>query len=84
MRNILIVIILVAAIGYSHSRSVAEQVQKDETPNNIRIQKGDTLSELAAKHKISRKDLRKLNPRIKNPDIIIAGRNLVLRRNRRK
>ena len=47
---------------------------------SVRIQKGDTLSELAIKHKISRKSLERLNPSIKNPNLIIAGKNLKLRK----
>jgi len=68
MRNIFIAIILVAGVGCSHSQNAS-----------VRIQKGDTLSELAVKHKINRKKLRKLNPQIKNPNVIIAGKNLRLR-----
>jgi len=69
MRNILISISLVLAVGCSHKQL-----------SSIQIKKGDTLSELAVKHKISQRSLQKLNPAIKNPNLIIAGKNLKLRK----
>tara|TARA_R100001443_G_scaffold92723_2_gene99376 strand:+ start:991 stop:1203 length:213 start_codon:yes stop_codon:yes gene_type:complete len=69
MKNVLVFSLALSFIGCSHSQTIS-----------VRIQKGDTLSELAMKHKISRKKLQKLNPNIKNPNIIIAGKNLKLRK----
>mgnify|MGYP003152770045 CR=1 FL=1 len=69
MKNVLVFSLALSFIGCSHNQTVS-----------VRIQKGDTLSELAMKHKISRKKLQKLNPNIKNPNLIIAGKNLKLRK----
>ena len=69
MKNVLVFLFALSFIGCSHSQIAS-----------VRIQKGDTLSELAVKHKISRKKLQKLNPNIKNPNLIIAGKNLKLRK----
>jgi len=69
MRNIVVLFLAFSFIACSHSQTTS-----------VRIQKGDTLSELALKHKISRKKLAKLNPNIKNPNLIIAGKNLNLRK----
>ena len=69
MRSVLIFASLLLASGCSHKQLAS-----------VQIKNGDTLSELAAKHKISQKKLRKLNPNIKNPDLILRGKKLVLRR----
>ncbi|TCP32252.1 morphogenetic protein associated with SpoVID [Scopulibacillus darangshiensis] len=37
------------------------------------VQKGDTLYEIAQKHGISLADLKKMNPQLKNPDMIMPG-----------
>ncbi len=69
MRSVLIFASLLLASGCSHKQLAS-----------IQIKNGDTLSELAVKHKISQKKLRKLNPNIKNPDLIFRGKKLVLRK----
>ena len=51
----------------------------------IRISSGDTLGELANRHGTTVRHLMRLNPSIKNPDMIYAGDDLrVPRRNKRK
>ena len=69
MRSVIIFASLLLASGCSHKQLAS-----------IQIKNGDTLSELAVKHKISQKKLRKLNPNIKNPDLIFRGKKLVLRK----
>ncbi len=44
----------------------------------ITIQRGQTLSGLAKKHGTTVQDLMRLNPQIKNPNLIITGANLSL------
>src|SRR5690554_2614647 len=41
--------------------------------NTYLIQRGDTLSKVAAMHHTTVKELLSLNPEIKNPDLIFAG-----------
>ena len=69
MRNILIFASFLLVSGCSHKQLAS-----------VQIKNGDTLSELAVKHKISQKKLRQLNPNIKNPDLIFRGKKLVLRK----
>lgn len=68
MRSVLIFSSLLLASGCSHKQLAS-----------VQIRNGDTLSELSVKYKISQKKLRKLNPDIKNPDLIFQGKKLVLR-----
>jgi LysM repeat protein len=67
MKSVLVFLLALSFVGCSHGQTTS-----------VRIQKGDTLSELAMKHKISRRKLQKLNPNIRNPNLIIAGKNLKL------
>jgi LysM repeat protein len=69
MRSVLIFASLLLASGCSHKQLAS-----------VQIKNGDTLSELAVKHRVSQKKLRKLNPNIKNPDLIFRGKKLVLRK----
>ena len=43
------------------------------------VKKGDTLSGIAAKHHTTLQNLQKLNPQIKNPNLIYAGKTIRIR-----
>ena len=47
-------------------------------PKNYTIKSGDTLSDLAAKNKVSVKDLMNANPSITNPQQIFTGNELIV------
>jgi len=46
--------------------------------NDYTIQRGDTLSSIAARHGVSVQDLLAANPQIANPDVIYSGQSLAI------
>ncbi len=56
------------------SRAFAAQA----TQNEYTIQRGDTLSGIAARHGVSLQSLLAANPRIANPDVIYPGQTLTI------
>lgn len=57
----------------SNNRALAAQ---SASSNDYTIQRGDTLSKIAAQHGVSVQDLLAANPQIRNPDVIYPGQSL--------
>lgn len=61
----------VSAVGHQQTLPAA-----GSGGNEYTVQRGDTLSQIAAQHGVSVQDLLAANPQVRNPDVIYSGQTL--------
>lgn len=66
----------VKGVTYCEPKPVAKKEPAKTKAEYYKVKKGDTLSGIAKKYKTTVKNLQKLNPSIKNPNMIYVGQKV--------